>query len=103
MKRICTASCLTALTLGLAAAPAAAGGILPIASPSFGTSCGNHGASHASGTTTHGTGAVNGNFAGLPIGDPFSHCGGAELGGLGGLVGGLGGLTGQQQPIPISD
>lgn len=67
------------LTVGFAAAPAAAGGLLPIASPAFGTSCANHGGPHASGATTHGTGTANGNLAGLPISDPVNHCGGADL------------------------
>jgi hypothetical protein len=79
MKRTCTTSCLAALTVGLAAVPASAGGIGDFLSPAFGTSCANHGAPHADGATTHGTGAANGNLAGLPVHDPFNHCGGAEL------------------------
>ncbi|GHH29673.1 hypothetical protein [Streptomyces rubradiris] len=79
MKRALTGSCLAALAVGLAPVPASAGGILPIASPSFATSCTNHGAPHAGGATAHGTGTANGNLAGLPVGSPFNHCGGAEL------------------------
>lgn len=36
------------------------------------------GRARTSGTTTHGTGAANGDLAGLPMADPFNHCGGAE-------------------------
>ncbi|GGP32774.1 hypothetical protein GCM10018980_74050 [Streptomyces capoamus] len=57
----------------------------PIASPAFGTSCVNQGGPAPSGTTAHGTGAANGDLAGLPMADPFNHCGGAELS-LGGEV-----------------
>ncbi|MCZ0210710.1 hypothetical protein OZK63_35535 [Streptomyces sp. UMAF16] len=79
MKHALTGSCLAALTVGLTAVPASAGGILPIASPSFATSCTNHGAPHAGGATTRGTGAADGNLADLLVGSPFNHCGGAEL------------------------
>ncbi|MBT2386457.1 chaplin family protein [Streptomyces sp. ISL-11] len=78
MNRTYTTSCLALLTVGLAAAPASAGGILPIASPAFGNSCANHGTPHASGTTTHGPGAANGNLAGLPVSNPANQCGGAD-------------------------
>lgn len=60
VKRTYTTGFIALLTVGLAAAPASAGGLLPIASPAFGTSCANHGASKTSGTTTHGTGAAEG-------------------------------------------
>ncbi|MGZ3097144.1 hypothetical protein [Streptomyces sp. H72] len=69
-----------ALGSGLATAtPASAGGIGDILSPAFGTTCGNHGSTHATGVTTHTTGAANGNLAGLPIGSPLNQCGGADL------------------------
>ncbi|MFF4384635.1 chaplin family protein [Kitasatospora sp. NPDC001547] len=73
-----TPSCLAVLTVPLAASPACAGGILPIISPSFDTSCANDGAAHAQGSTTAGPGTANGNLAGLPVSNPFNHCGGAE-------------------------
>lgn len=79
VKRIYVTGGLALLILGLSAGPASAGGILPIGSPAFGTSCANHHTSaHASGATTHGTGAANGNLAGLPIDSPFNQCGGAD-------------------------
>lgn len=60
--------------------PAWAGGIGDFLSPAFGTSCANHNtAARAEGTTTQGTGAANGNLAGLPIGSPMNQCGGADL------------------------
>lgn len=70
---------LTALATGLTAAPALAGGILPIASPTFGTSCANHGAAGASAATAHSTGTADGNSAGLPVSGPFHQCGGADF------------------------
>ncbi|WP_228978361.1 hypothetical protein [Streptomyces sp. DH12] len=79
VKQTYAATCLALLTVGLTASPAAAGGVLPIASPAFGTSCTNHHGTRADGTTTHGTGAANGNLAGLPAGSPLNHCGGADL------------------------
>ncbi|MEG8277526.1 hypothetical protein [Streptomyces sp. AHA2] len=79
VKRTYTASCLALLTVGLTAAPAAAGGVLPIGSPAFGTSCANHHTgAQASGSTTRDTGAVNGNLAGLPLGSALNQCGGAD-------------------------
>ncbi|MEV4441925.1 chaplin family protein [Streptomyces sp. NPDC049577] len=62
-----------------AAAPAAAGGIGDFLSPAFGNGCMNQHGTHALGSTTHGTGAGNGNLAGLPIGAPVNQCGGADL------------------------
>ncbi|MER7623812.1 hypothetical protein [Streptomyces sp. NPDC126503] len=87
---------LTALGTPLATAgPAAAGGIGNFLSPAFGTSCANlHTGAHADGVTAHGTGTVGGNLAGLPISDPFSHCGGAELGAAGGVIPMVGSLMG---------
>ncbi|MEU2790291.1 hypothetical protein [Streptomyces sp. NPDC007100] len=80
------ATCLALLAVGAAAAPAAAGGILPALSPAFGTTCANHGTARAGAATTHSTGTAGGNAAAPPIGDALNHCGGAELGGnLGGL------------------
>ncbi|MGZ3097062.1 hypothetical protein [Streptomyces sp. H62] len=68
------------IALGVAAAPpAAAGGVGDFLSPAFGTACGNHGGPHAAGSTSHGTGTVGGNLAGLPIGSPLNQCGGADL------------------------
>ncbi|MEG8277528.1 hypothetical protein [Streptomyces sp. AHA2] len=79
MKRTYVTGCLALLTLGFSAGPASAGGILPIGSPAFGTSCANHHTgAHANGATTTGTGAANGNLAGLPLGSPLNQCGGAD-------------------------
>ncbi|MFH8409325.1 hypothetical protein ACH4FX_31745 [Streptomyces sp. NPDC018019] len=96
MNRTYAITCLALLTVGAAAAPASAGGILPIASPAFGNSCANRGAPHATGTTAHGTGTGDGNLAGLPISGPSNHCGSADFSGgaLNGLTNGLGALTG---------
>ncbi|MFE2267569.1 hypothetical protein [Streptomyces griseosporeus] len=66
------------LTVGFTAAPAAAGNLVPIVSPAFGTFCANHRSPHASGATTHGTGAGSSNLAGLPISNPANQCGGAD-------------------------
>ncbi|MFI9155444.1 hypothetical protein [Streptomyces sp. NPDC053367] len=79
MKRTYATCCFAVLTVGCTAAPAAAGGLLPIASPAFGTFCANHGSPHAGGATTHGTGAASSNLAGLPISNPTNQCGGADL------------------------
>lgn len=79
MNRTCTTACLALLAVGLPAVPASAGGILPIASPAFGNSCGNHGTGRTSAATTHGTGTASGNVSGLPISGPGNHCGGADL------------------------
>ncbi|MEU9982091.1 hypothetical protein [Streptomyces sp. NPDC050856] len=74
---------MTAAALGAvltSAAPAAAGGVGDFLSPAFGTLCTNHHTgAHADGTTTHGTGAANGNLAGLPLGSALNHCGGADF------------------------
>ncbi|MGZ3097050.1 hypothetical protein [Streptomyces sp. H72] len=80
-NRTATAAVLTAAALGtgLAAAPASAGGIGDFLSPAFGTSCANHRTGgYATGSTTHGTGTVNGNLAGLPLGSALNQCGGAD-------------------------
>ncbi|MFE2267545.1 hypothetical protein [Streptomyces griseosporeus] len=79
MNRTCATCCFAVLTVGFTAAPAAAGGLLPIASPAFGTFCANHGSPHASGATTHATGAASSDLAGLPISNPTNQCGGADL------------------------
>ncbi|MCX2971194.1 MULTISPECIES: hypothetical protein [Streptomyces] len=77
-----TATALTAAVLGTAlttAGPASAGGIGDVLSPAFGTFCANHHTgAHATGATTSGTGAANGNLAGLPLGSALNQCGGAD-------------------------
>lgn len=79
VKRTYVTGYLALLALGLSAGPASAGGILPIGSPAFGTLCANrHTGGHANGTTSHGTGTANGNFASLPLGSPLNQCGGAD-------------------------
>ncbi len=73
---------LTVVTAGTVLATtstASAGGIGDSLSPAFDTSCTNHHGIHADGATTHGTGAANGNSAGLPIGNPINQCGGADV------------------------
>ncbi|MFJ9698361.1 chaplin family protein [Streptomyces fradiae] len=60
--------------------PAWASGVGDVLSPAFGTDCANHHGTRADGITTHGTGAANGNLAGLPLGSPFNQCGGADTG-----------------------
>ncbi|UFR03032.1 DUF320 domain-containing protein [Streptomyces sp. Go40/10] len=79
-----TATALTVLTAAVGtgaalATPASAGGIGDFLSPAFGTSCANHHTRpHADGHTQHGTGTLDGNLAGLPLGSPLNHCGGAD-------------------------
>ncbi|MEV3993614.1 chaplin family protein [Streptomyces sp. NPDC049837] len=70
----------TVLGAGLAtASPASAGGVGDFLSPAFGTLCGNlNNGAHANGTATSATGAAGGNLAGIPIGSPLNHCGGAD-------------------------
>ncbi|KWT59220.1 hypothetical protein ADL21_24895 [Streptomyces albus subsp. albus] len=66
---------------GLAtASPAAAGGIIVIASPSFTNACANHGA-HAKprGHSSNGSGSAQGLLAQVPIVDAVNHCGGADV------------------------
>ncbi|MGI5485157.1 chaplin family protein [Streptomyces lavendofoliae] len=72
---------ITVIGAGLgAAAPASAGGVGGFLSPAFGITCANHNAgARADGSTRHATGTVGGNLAGVPIGSPFNHCGGADL------------------------
>ncbi|MFF5537259.1 chaplin family protein [Streptomyces cinerochromogenes] len=81
MSKAVTAFVFTATAAGMVmatASSASAGGVGGFLSPAFGTDCANHQGSHASGATTHGTGAVTGNLAGLPAGSPFNQCGGAD-------------------------
>lgn len=83
INRTVTAIGLTAAALGTAlaaATTATAGGIGDFLSPAFGTLCANHNTgARASGVTTHGTGAANGNLAGLPLGSAVNQCGGADI------------------------
>jgi hypothetical protein len=78
-----TATALATVALGgtlTAAAPAAAGGIGDFLSPAFGVSCTNlNNGARADGATTHGTGAADGNLAGLPVGSALNQCGGADM------------------------
>jgi hypothetical protein len=69
----------TLLGVGSVGSPAWAGGVGDFLSPAFGTSCTNHHGTRADGMTTQGTGAGNGNLAGLPIGSPANQCGGADM------------------------
>ncbi|MYT28513.1 MULTISPECIES: hypothetical protein [unclassified Streptomyces] len=82
-RRTLTAVGLTAATLGAglaAAAPASAGGIGVILSPSFDNSCANqHAAANANADTVHGRGTAGGLSAAIPADTPLNHCGGAEL------------------------
>lgn len=61
------------------AGPASAGGIGDFLSPAFGTNCANHNSRpHATGTTTAGTGSLDGNLLGIPAGSALNQCGGAD-------------------------
>ncbi|CAM5518367.1 hypothetical protein SRIMM317S_06997 [Streptomyces rimosus subsp. rimosus] len=70
-----------ALGAGLAsAAPAAAGGIIVIGSPSHDNTCANHGTvTQPMGSTSNGNGAAGGLLGQIPIGSALNHCGGADL------------------------
>ncbi|MFC8226282.1 hypothetical protein [Streptomyces sp. NPDC057287] len=80
--RRATAIALVGATIGsglAAASPAYAGGSGAILSPAFATNCGNHnGGRQPTGSTTAGTGAVNGNLLGAPLGSALNQCGGAD-------------------------
>ncbi|MEV5338786.1 hypothetical protein AB0K93_09900 [Streptomyces sp. NPDC052676] len=82
LRNTATALALTVSAAGAAlttASPAAAGGVGDLLSPAFGTSCANrHTGARADGATTHGTGAADGNSAGLPLGGAVNQCGGAD-------------------------
>ncbi|MFI8194282.1 hypothetical protein ACIF8T_37080 [Streptomyces sp. NPDC085946] len=82
MRTTATAWGLTAAAAGtvlVTTTPASAGGVGDFLSPAFGTSCANHHTgAHATGATTHGTGAADGNLAGLPLGSALNQCGGAD-------------------------
>ncbi|MCX5078720.1 hypothetical protein OHA84_00810 [Streptomyces sp. NBC_00513] len=83
-----------AAALAAAAAPASAGGIGDILSPAFGTNCANHDTvPHATGATTTGTGAADGNLLGLPLGSPLNQCGGADMPDGGGDIDSQNGLA----------
>ncbi len=60
------------------AAPASAGGVVDILSPTFGNNCANHQGSRTNGVTTAGTGTATGNLVGLPVASPLNQCGGAD-------------------------
>ncbi|CAL9327827.1 hypothetical protein SUDANB113_00005 [Streptomyces sp. enrichment culture] len=79
VKRTYATCCFALLAVGCTAVPAAAGGLLPIASPAFGTLCANHGTSHSAGATSHGAGTASENLTALPISNPANQCGGADL------------------------
>ncbi|MFV0137959.1 hypothetical protein ACLGIH_33075 [Streptomyces sp. HMX87] len=82
MRTALTAFALSVTAAGAAlttAAPASAGGVGDFLSPAFGTSCANDHSARVEGTTTHDTGAANGNLAGLPVGSPLNQCGGADM------------------------
>ncbi|GGY65815.1 hypothetical protein GCM10010326_70530 [Streptomyces xanthochromogenes] len=70
-----------AFGVGLAAAtPAAAGGIIVVASPSHDNACTNLGTTAQSGgETRNGSGTVGGLLAAVPVGMPLNNCGGADL------------------------
>ncbi len=69
-----------AIATGFAsAAPAAAGGIIVIASPSHDNTCANQGHATQRGATTSGSGSTGGILAALPVSGPLNHCGGADL------------------------
>jgi hypothetical protein len=82
MRNTATVLALTVSAAGAVlttSSPAAAGGVGDLLSPAFGTSCANrHTGARADGATTHGTGAADGNSAGLPLGSALNQCGGAD-------------------------
>lgn len=77
-RKVATVFMITAAAAPGFATPASAGGVGDFLSPAFGISCVNHHGSHAEGAAGPGTGAADGNLAGLPIGIPMNHCGGAD-------------------------
>ncbi|KAA6223072.1 hypothetical protein CP973_15105 [Streptomyces albofaciens JCM 4342] len=60
-------------------APAAAGGIIVIGSPSHNNTCMNGPSTAAHGAATHGTGSAAGLLGQIPFGSPLNHCGSADL------------------------
>ncbi|MFC7818664.1 hypothetical protein ACFUTR_28995 [Streptomyces sp. NPDC057367] len=96
IRKTFTALAVTAAAIGsglATAAPATAGGIIVVGSPSFHNGCANHGTrSQSGGQTTDGSGAAQGLLAQVPIDNALNHCGGADLPTGGGLAsGGRGG------------
>lgn len=89
-------SALTALTLGVgtfaaalfAAAPASAGGIVVIASPSHDNSCLNLGSAKAASSLKRAAGTVSNLLGQVPVASPLNHCGGADAPLLPDLFGG---------------
>ncbi|GCD39326.1 hypothetical protein OEIGOIKO_07156 [Streptomyces chrestomyceticus JCM 4735] len=61
------------------AAPASAGGLIVIGSPSHDNTCRNGVGTVARGAATHGTGNAAGLLGQIPFGSPLNHCGGADL------------------------
>ncbi|MEU8955502.1 hypothetical protein AB0C93_14475 [Streptomyces sp. NPDC048518] len=83
LEKSLTTAAVTVATLGtlfVAAGPAAAGGIIVVASPTHDNSCANH-KTHTQprGNTSAGSGPVNGLLAQLPLTTALNHCGGADL------------------------
>jgi hypothetical protein len=69
-----------ALGAGIAtAAPAAAGGIIVIGSPSYNNFCANGHSSGPAGATRQVMGSVSGLLGQLPVSGPLNQCGGADL------------------------
>ncbi|RST19589.1 hypothetical protein E2C00_00625 [Streptomyces sp. WAC05374] len=85
-----TACGLAAVTFGIGlatAAPAAAGGLIPVGSPAFGNTCGNlNNTAQAVGNTVAGTGLIGGNALAAPAGLASNHCGGADFTGYAPLI-----------------
>ncbi|MFF3976936.1 hypothetical protein [Streptomyces sp. NPDC001828] len=88
-RRTVTALAVAAATIGTglaAAAPAAAGGIIVVASPSHDNSCFNTDAAQSRDATRNGSAAAAGLLAALPIETPLNHCDGADLPGSRGPI-----------------
>ncbi|MFH8348972.1 hypothetical protein [Streptomyces sp. NPDC018045] len=61
------------------AAPASAGGLIVIGSPSHNNTCMNGPRMDARGDAGDGTGSVAGLLGQIPFGSPLNHCGSADL------------------------
>ncbi|WP_125522968.1 hypothetical protein [Streptomyces sp. WAC 06783] len=80
--KVLTGLGLTAAATGaglVAAAPAAAGGILVFLSPAYDNSCASLGHAKTAGSTTQGAGTVGGLLAAAPVSSPTNQCGGADV------------------------
>ncbi|MEU7190662.1 hypothetical protein [Streptomyces sp. NPDC045369] len=80
--RTVTTLAVTAAAAGLSlagAAPASAGGVIVLGSPSHDNTCRNGAGTAVRGAATHGNGSAAGLLGQIPFGSPLNHCGGADL------------------------